>query len=101
METPLNAAKRELQEETENIADSWEEIGVLYDYPTKDTNCIHVFLAENIKKVSEQDLDISEDIKFDLIGLDEVQNLVMNGEICVSGSIAAIFKAIKTIEQRK
>ena len=93
-EAPIEAAKRELLEETGYISHEWKEFGVLFDYPTKDTNRIYLFIAKNIEKMSKQNLDISENIKCHLYSLHEVKELVINGKIDVSGSVAAILKFI-------
>jgi 8-oxo-dGTP pyrophosphatase MutT (NUDIX family) len=55
------AGLRELREEIGYIADTVRKIGTLYDKPSKDTNLIHLFIAEDVVKVEEQeDLDVTE-----------------------------------------
>lgn len=49
-ENPEVAAVRELQEETGYTAQQVKKIATLYDKPSKDTNQIHLFLAENVIK---------------------------------------------------
>ena len=98
-ETPLEAAKREFLEETGYTAKTWREIGTFYDYPTKDANKVVVFFAENIEKISNQNLDDSEDINLSLFPFEKVIDLIMDGTINVSGSIATIFKVITMIKK--
>ncbi|MEO0541534.1 MAG: NUDIX hydrolase, partial [Cyanobacteria bacterium P01_A01_bin.105] len=43
------AAQRELQEETGYLADALEPLATLYDNPVKETNRIHLFLAQNVQ----------------------------------------------------
>lgn len=92
---PLEVAKRELLEETGYVAKEWELLFVNYDYPTKDINQVNIYLAKEIQKVSEQNLDITEDIKYRLVPLREAVSMCMNNQICVNGSVAAILKAAR------
>ncbi len=57
------AAVRELKEETGYVSQKLTKLATLYDNPVKDTNKIHLFLAENVIKIGEQKLDITEDIE--------------------------------------
>ncbi|SEW30646.1 NUDIX hydrolase [[Clostridium] fimetarium] len=91
-DNPLDVAKRELREETGYKSDNWECLGTLFDYPTKDTNTISLYLAKNIYKVGEQELDISEDITFDFVPIKEAIQMCVENQICVSGSVAALMK---------
>ena len=84
------AAKRELQEETGYVAQQMTKIATLYDKPSKDTNKIHLFLAENVIKFGEQKLDITEEIEVVLIPQKLIKDKIIQGEICVAGSVAAI-----------
>ncbi|MGH8000871.1 MAG: NUDIX hydrolase [Brasilonema sp.] len=84
------AAIREMQEETAYIAQKVTKIATLYDNPSKDTNKIHLFLAENVIKSGEQKLDITEEIEVVLIPVDSVREKILQGEISVAGTVAAI-----------
>ncbi len=95
-EAPIEAAKRELLEETGYIGHEWKEFGILFDYPTRDTNRIYLFIARNIEQMSKQNLDISENIKCHLYSLNEVKELVINGKIDVSASVTTILKFINS-----
>ena len=94
---PLEVAKRELLEETGYAADEWELLFSNYDYPTKDVDRINVYLAKNIKQVSDQHLDIGEDIKFRFIPLEEAVAMCMDNTICVNGTVAAILKTARIL----
>ncbi|MDZ8221419.1 MULTISPECIES: NUDIX hydrolase [unclassified Nostoc] len=91
------AAIRELREETGYISQIIRKIGTLYDKPSKDTNKIHLFLAENVSKIGEQQLDITEEIEVVLIPVESVLDKIIQGEICVAGTIAALFLGLKFI----
>jgi ADP-ribose pyrophosphatase len=91
------AAIRELAEETGYICQNLQQIGTLYDKPSKDTNQIHLFLAENASKAGEQNLDITEEIEVVLVPLESVLDKIAQGEISVAGTVAAIFLGLKFI----
>ncbi|MDJ1171350.1 NUDIX hydrolase [Roseofilum sp. BLCC_M154] len=93
-ESAAVAARRELEEETGYQSQDWTFLGVLYDNPPKDTNGIHAFLAQNIDRVCEQNLDITEEIELVFIPITEVMNYVVSGDIRVSGTIAALVLAL-------
>lgn len=99
-ESGLAAAARELQEETGYIADNIISLATLYDNPVKDTNKIHLFLAENVHLSSEQELDITEDIEVVLIPLEDVVKKIALGEISVCGTITAILIGLNFLSQR-
>ena len=94
----LDTAKRELLEETGYESDEWIKLLSGYDYPTKDTNTVSIFLARNIKKVSAQKLEESEDIDFKLIPLEEAIGMCVSNEIKVNGTIAGLLLAEKCIK---
>ncbi|MBK1987586.1 NUDIX hydrolase [Sphaerospermopsis aphanizomenoides BCCUSP55] len=95
-EDPEAAALRELREETGYVAGSVRKIAVLYDNPSKETNQIHLFLAENVVKVGEQEnLDITEEIEVILIPVNAVFDKIMQGEISVAGTVAALFLGLR------
>lgn len=56
------AAARELEEETGYISENLILLATLYDNPVKDTNQIHLFLAENAHPSGKKSLDITEEI---------------------------------------
>ncbi|MDJ1180755.1 NUDIX hydrolase [Roseofilum sp. BLCC_M91] len=96
-ESAEEAARRELEEETGYQSQDWTFLSVLYDNPPKDTNGIHVFLAQNIYQVGEQNLDITEEIELVFIPITEVMDFIVRGDLCVSGTIAALVLALKIL----
>lgn len=89
-ETAEVAAIRELTEETGYIPQEFRKIGTLYDKPSKDTNQIHLFLAENVSQVGEPNLDITEEIEVVFIAIESVLEKIIQGEISVAGTVAAL-----------
>lgn len=71
-EDPLTAAVRELKEETGYIAGKITKLGSVNPNPALFNNQTHIFLAENLTKVSEQELDNDEFINFMELPVKEV-----------------------------
>lgn len=101
IEDAETAAVRELQEETGYLSEKITKLATLYDNPVKDTNKIHLFLAENVIKIGEQKLDITEDIEVVLIPVSSVLDKIINGEVCVAGSVAGLFLGLNFLKSRK
>lgn len=91
-EDPLNAAKRELEEETGYRSEKWTYLGKAVESSAKFTNYMYIFLAECCEKVSDQKLDYREYLEVIEAGLDEAVEMIMNNEIICSSSIGAILK---------
>ncbi len=80
-EAPLNAAKRELLEETGYIADNWQFIGKCATDPSNHSNYAYLYLAEGAYPHGKQSLDAEEDIAVRLFHPDEVAEMIRSGEI--------------------
>ena len=77
-ETPLEAARRELEEETGYGGGEWKELMLISGNPSTTSNLTHCFLAEGVKKVSAQHLDSTEDLSVCLLSLDQVRLLLVS-----------------------
>lgn len=71
-EAPIDAAKRELLEETGYAGGTWREFEVLSANPTANNNLSHTFIAEGVTLQSAQHLDPSEDISVELLTANQV-----------------------------
>jgi 8-oxo-dGTP pyrophosphatase MutT (NUDIX family) len=80
-EEPLDAARRELQEETGYAGGDWQQMMVLSPNPSTNTNLCYCYLATNVKKVSGQHLDDTEDIDVYLFSKEEVKAMLERNEI--------------------
>jgi ADP-ribose pyrophosphatase len=100
-ETGKSAAARELAEETGYVAEEIWELATLYDNPVKDTNSIYLYFAKKVKLSSQIQLDITEDIEVVLIPIAEVLLKIASREICVAGSIAAIFLGLDFLKRQQ
>ena len=98
-ESAETAAVRELKEETGYTAEKVTKLATFYDNPVKDTNKIHLFIAENVSKSGDQNLDITEEIEVVLIPVESVLEKIAQGEISVSGSVAALFLGLNYLNR--
>ena len=91
-ETPLEAAMRELKEETGYGGGQWRELMCISANPTSMTNMTHCFVATGVEKVSDQHLDATEELEVHLLSQDEVQALLRNNEMIQSLMIAPLLR---------
>src|SRR5512142_609840 len=93
-EDPIDGAKRELLEETGYKASDLIEIAKLYPNPALQTNTLYCFLALEVVKVSEQNLDAGEDIEVQLMPLDELIETAKRGEFPHALMNAVLFSVL-------
>lgn len=91
-ETPLQAAQRELEEETGYTGGEWEEIMIVSANPSIMDNLCHCFYARNVKKTNNQKLDDTEDIEVFLRSKEEVKEMLLRGEFIQSMMVAPLWK---------
>lgn len=99
-EDPLNAALRELQEETGYTADNIKSIASYYQDEGVSDARINVFLATGLRKVSDLNLDEDEYIEPFVTNFDNLDELVDKGYIQSGGAQLAICK-IKLLRGEK
>ncbi|MFK7924961.1 MAG: NUDIX hydrolase [Bacteroidia bacterium] len=99
-ETPEACAKRELLEETGYQANKLQQTGAISANPSTHNNLNYCFLAENVKLVQEQRLDLEEEIMVQLMPIEEVKRLALAGAFVQSLHISAIFFALEILEGR-
>lgn len=80
-ETPLDAAKRELLEETGYGNGQWKEIMTISGNSSTTNNYTHCFVATGVEKIGTQHLDHTEDISVHLLSPQEVEALLENNLI--------------------
>lgn len=91
-ETPLEAAKRELAEETGCSGGEWEEIMKLYPNPGLMNNVCHCFLARGVEKTAGQHLDDTEDLEVFTATEQEVKNMLESGRFMQAMMAAPLWK---------
>jgi len=80
-ETPLQAAQRELLEETGYGGGTWHEAMTIGQNPSICNNYTHCFIAEGVHKIHDQQLDASEDIEVLLLSKEEVYELLTSNRM--------------------
>ncbi len=91
-ENPMEAAKRELLEETGYGEGEWSEFMTLSPNPSTNTNISHTFVARNVRKIASQHLDATEDISVHILSKEDLLNLLRNGEILQALMAAPLWK---------
>ncbi|MBQ0070397.1 MAG: NUDIX hydrolase [Spirochaetales bacterium] len=93
-EAHLEAAKRELKEETGYEADEWIELGAIYPSIAYTTETIWMYLARGLHK-GERNLDEDEFLSVHEVPLEELVEEVMKGTIGDAKTQSAILKAAR------
>jgi 8-oxo-dGTP pyrophosphatase MutT (NUDIX family) len=98
---PLDSAKRELKEETGLHANTWEKLFEMdLSNSVTDERAI-VYLATDLQQ-GEPDPDETEELSVSKINLNEAYQMVLDGKITDSITVAALFKMkIKLLENEK
>lgn len=80
-ETPLQAAQRELKEETGYSGGRWKSLGAVQPNPAIHSHLCHHFLAEGVTKNDSQDLGQGEAIAVHLYTIDQVRSAIVDGSL--------------------
>lgn len=91
-ENPMDAAKRELVEETGYSGGKWQEFMISSPNPNSMTNLCYTYLAVGVKKTSEPHPERSEDIKIHLCTKEKVEKLLADGSIMEGIMQAPLYK---------
>lgn len=91
-EAPIDAAKRELLEETGYGNGEWQEIMTICGNSSTTNNFTHCFVATGVEKIATQQLDRTEDISVHLLTLQEVKTLLENNLITQALMAAPLWK---------
>lgn len=90
-ESPLDAAKRELEEETGLRAENWESLLTIHTSNSVTDEIGYVFLATGLSQ-HETNFDDTEDLRIRKLPFEMVLEEVMSGKITDSLTIAGILK---------
>ncbi len=91
-ETPLQAAQRELLEETGFAGGEWRHLMDLSPNPATSNNMAHSFVATGVRRVAGQSLDSTEDISVHLVSQDFVKELLLGNQILQALMAAPLFR---------
>ena len=92
---PLDTAKRELLEETGYSSDDWVYLGGTIENSAKLTNTIHLYLAKGCRRVSEQHLDRTENIRVLVLPISEAVEMVLDNRICCNCTAQGILRVAR------
>ena len=98
-EVALEAAKRELREETGAISKKITPLGEFIPSPAILSEVVHMYLAEDLT-FGECDFDEDEFIVLHRYGIDELIDMILRGEICDGKTQAAILKVKALLDRR-
>ena len=99
-EDRLQAAKRELVEETGITADSWTDMGLYYPAAAYSDEKITMYLAQNLH-MGKQHLDEDEFLNVEFVPLEELVDAILTGKITDGKTQAAILKAAMLLHRQK
>ncbi|MCM1451126.1 MAG: NUDIX hydrolase [Clostridium sp.] len=91
-EDTLDAAKRELQEETGFGGGQWQLFSVISGNPSVTNNLTYCYLATEVKRISEQRLDATEDIRVHVLHPSDVLGMLQRDEIKQALMAAPLWK---------
>ena len=91
-EDPMDAAKRELLEETGYSGGEWHETLVFSCNASAMNNLSHSFLALGVEKTATQHLDASEDIEVYTFPQEKVKEMLLRGEFMQASMVAPLYK---------
>ncbi len=92
---PMEAAKRELLEETGYASNQFIQTGVVSPNPANHSNLTYCFLAKDLKKVREPKLDETEEVETVLVPLEKVVEMFNKGDFLQALHVSSIYFALK------
>ena len=91
-DSPEEAAKRELREETGYHSSDMHLLGHVHPNPAFLNNTCYTYLARDVSIVGKQEQDEREDIEVVLRPMEEIPRLIRKGEITHSLILAAFYR---------
>lgn len=100
-ESPLDAAKRELSEESGYEGGEWSLFMTTSPNPANHTNMCYTFLAVGVEPLCEQHQEATEDIHVDIFTPEEVMEILQSGQIIQALFAAPLWKYFATHPLKK
>lgn len=89
----LQAAQRELQEETGYTSSRWKLLGTHYPNPALQTNQIHTYLALDCEQTHDLELDPYEDLEVELKSVEDTLKMLRSGQFTHSLMMSSLILA--------
>ena len=96
-EPALEAARRELREETGLTAPQWQALGSFVIDSNRGDTQAHLFLARGARLTDPQELDDTEDLNVTFHSPDAVRKLALEGGIKSLASMAGIMLGLEAL----
>ena len=93
-EDPLEAAKRELKEETGYSAKKWQDLGYVYTSPGYSDEKLYLYRAEDLEFVGECPDEGEILIEYEYT-IDEIEKMIKNNEITDAKTVCAVMRGLK------
>lgn len=98
-ESPVDAAIRELQEETGFVGSDAELLISYSPNPAIHENLSHFVVIKNCKKIADTSWDENEEIQTKLVKISELWGMIKRGEIFHALMIDSVFFLLKYLEE--
>ena len=96
---PLNAAARELEEETGLVSTEWQHVAQLSPNPATHNNLCHVVFARNVCARSAPVDDPAERLRVVSLPIGEAIHLAMSGKIIQAVHVAALVLGLSAADK--
>lgn len=98
-EPPLEAAKRELREETGVTAPEWRRLGSLVLDSNRGDSRVHLFLATGATVTGTCEPDATEELMVTYHQPDQLLDMVLTGQVGNVSSVAGIMTALEALRR--
>jgi 8-oxo-dGTP pyrophosphatase MutT (NUDIX family) len=95
---PMEAARRELLEETGYASDHFIQTAVVSPNTANHTNLTYCFLARHLEKVRDPNPDDTEEVETILVSLEQAVDMLNRGEFLQALHVSSIYFALNKLK---